>query len=318
MQAELKVVGGKQQGKVIPLTMKKFLVGREKDCHLRPNNDLISRHHCVITVDEFSVRVRDLGSTNGTFVNSERVQGQVVLNHGDQLSFGKLNFELAIRESQAPAEVEAAPPVDLQDTESFVDQLTPVPENINSDSTVDNIGAAASAQETETIVIPEPEQPNGSGVYSGDTVMVPPQQTAMEIPMQPPAPQPMQGYPQYQFPGQPYMQPGMPMMPQQMMPQFMHPSMQMMPQQVHLAPQGMPPTGMPPQQPMPEPVQEEAPESAPSSTNVQDVRLPRPEETGATEGPAKTGSTGSGGDGVDPRSAAADIIRQYTQRAPGQ
>ena len=73
MQAELKVIGGKQQGSVIPLTMKKFLIGREKDCHLRPNNDLISRHHCVLTVDEFTVRVRDLGSTNGTLVNSERI-----------------------------------------------------------------------------------------------------------------------------------------------------------------------------------------------------------------------------------------------------
>ena len=69
LQANFKVVGGRHHGKMIPLATKKFLIGREQDCHLRPNSELMSRHHCVFAVDDFSVRVRDLGSTNGTFVN---------------------------------------------------------------------------------------------------------------------------------------------------------------------------------------------------------------------------------------------------------
>ena len=98
LQAKLKVVGGRHHGRVIPLATKKFLIGREQDCHLRPNSELVSRHHCVFSVDDFSVHVRDLGSTNGTFVNDQRVRGEMLLNSGDRIRVGKLDFELAIGE----------------------------------------------------------------------------------------------------------------------------------------------------------------------------------------------------------------------------
>src|SRR4029079_13238719 len=83
LQVDLKVLEGRQQGKLIPLIVRQFLIGREQDCHLRPNSDLVSRHHCVFTIDDFTARLRDLGSTNGTYVNGERIQGQVVLKPGD-------------------------------------------------------------------------------------------------------------------------------------------------------------------------------------------------------------------------------------------
>ncbi|HXY34719.1 MAG TPA: FHA domain-containing protein, partial [Planctomycetaceae bacterium] len=96
LQAKLKVVGGRHHGKIIPLATRKFLIGREQDCHLRPNSELVSRHHCALWVDDFSVRVRDLGSTNGTFVNNQRVRGELVLGAGDHIRVGKLDFELLI------------------------------------------------------------------------------------------------------------------------------------------------------------------------------------------------------------------------------
>ena len=45
LRAELKVIGGKQDGSTIPLATKKFLVGREQDCQLRPTSESVSRHH---------------------------------------------------------------------------------------------------------------------------------------------------------------------------------------------------------------------------------------------------------------------------------
>src|SRR5258708_4207616 len=98
LEVELKVLEGKQQGKTIPLHVRQFLIGREQDCHLRPNSDLVSRHHCVFTLDDFALRLRDLGSTNGTFVNGERIQGQVVLKPGDHVAVGKLSFEIVVKE----------------------------------------------------------------------------------------------------------------------------------------------------------------------------------------------------------------------------
>ena len=107
-QVELKVLEGRQQGKTIPLNVRQFLIGREQDCHLRPNSDLVSRHHCVFTVDDFTVRLRDLGSTNGTFVNGERIQGQRVLKPGDHVSVGKLSFEIVVRKDAPVAAPVAA------------------------------------------------------------------------------------------------------------------------------------------------------------------------------------------------------------------
>src|SRR5690349_19521616 len=89
----LKVLSARQQGSTIPLPTGRFLIGREEDCHLRPNSELVSRHHCVFTHDEYTVRVRDLGSTNGTFVNGNRVRGTAVLSSGDRVTVGKLEFE---------------------------------------------------------------------------------------------------------------------------------------------------------------------------------------------------------------------------------
>src|SRR5262245_56924085 len=113
-QVELKGLEGRQQGKTIPLHVRQFLIGREQDCHLRPNSDLVSRHHSVFTVDDFTVRLRDLGSTNGTFVNNERIQGQVVLKPGDHVSFRQLSFEIVDRK-EAPV---AAPVADNRNDSS--------------------------------------------------------------------------------------------------------------------------------------------------------------------------------------------------------
>jgi pSer/pThr/pTyr-binding forkhead associated (FHA) protein len=110
MHVSLKVIEGKQAGTLIPLNRSKFLIGREEDCQLRPNSDLVSRHHCVFSTDDFTVRIRDLGSTNGTFVNNHRITGQVVLKQGDQIRIGKLAFEIQVRKD-IPAVVQVPEPV---------------------------------------------------------------------------------------------------------------------------------------------------------------------------------------------------------------
>ena len=102
LQALLKVKGGKQDGKLIPLDTKKFLIGREQDCHLRPGSESVSRHHCVINVDEFSVRIRDLGSSNGTWLNGSRIIGVQEAQPGDTLKVGTLEFEMVFSRSGVP------------------------------------------------------------------------------------------------------------------------------------------------------------------------------------------------------------------------
>ncbi|MFK7777270.1 MAG: FHA domain-containing protein, partial [Gimesia sp.] len=116
LEISLKVIGGRHNGKQIPITGKKFLIGREEDCHLRPNSDMVSRHHCAFTIDEYSVRLRDFGSTNGTLVNGKRIKGEVQLSHGDMIQVGKLDFEILMshtaekEEAKTNSETPAAVP----------------------------------------------------------------------------------------------------------------------------------------------------------------------------------------------------------------
>jgi pSer/pThr/pTyr-binding forkhead associated (FHA) protein len=96
MRVKLKVLKGAGAGKVIPIPVAKFFVGRGEDCHLRPKSDSISRHHCAIVTTDNQVAVRDFGSKNGTYVNGKRIENACVLNEGDNLVIGPLEFEIVI------------------------------------------------------------------------------------------------------------------------------------------------------------------------------------------------------------------------------
>lgn len=73
-------------------------VGRSKDCEIFLVDPSVSRNHAVLDVQGDHVVVRDAGSTNGTFVNGERVQLRT-LHPGDRVAFGKT--EMAF-ESSSP------------------------------------------------------------------------------------------------------------------------------------------------------------------------------------------------------------------------
>ncbi len=101
MDVKLKVVVGANAGQDVPVGSK-FFIGRAEDCQLRPKSDLISRHHCVVLVDQDLVSVRDLGSRNGTYVNDQRVVGERALKQGDHLRVGPLEFEVHVQASPVP------------------------------------------------------------------------------------------------------------------------------------------------------------------------------------------------------------------------
>src|SRR5438132_4570393 len=101
MHVRLKILQGSNTGKEVKIPTPKCLIGRGEDCHLRPQSDAISRHHCVVVTTENEVIVRDLKSRNGTFVNDEQVAEEAVLLNGDILRVGPLQFEMIIEQSVA-------------------------------------------------------------------------------------------------------------------------------------------------------------------------------------------------------------------------
>ena len=76
-----------------------FVIGRASDCDLRLDSTFVSRHHCELVVDHraLAVRVRDLGSQNGTYVNRVVVTDEQELKDGDQLTVACVPFEVHIR-----------------------------------------------------------------------------------------------------------------------------------------------------------------------------------------------------------------------------
>ncbi|MBX7166718.1 MAG: FHA domain-containing protein [Pirellulales bacterium] len=103
VEVKLKVKAGKAAGQEIRLPGSKFIIGRAEDCHLRPNSDLVSRHHCAILCDEGFVVVREFGSKNGTYVNGNRIAGECELKTGDTLKVGPLEFDVVVTASAVPA-----------------------------------------------------------------------------------------------------------------------------------------------------------------------------------------------------------------------
>ncbi len=103
-------------------------VGRARDCAIKLPNDYlnctVSRHHCLLEIDPPLVRVCDLGSLNGTFVNGARigkrdpnamVEDLLVptdpaqdLEDGDELRIGENVFEVDVTVEREREELSAA------------------------------------------------------------------------------------------------------------------------------------------------------------------------------------------------------------------
>ena len=72
------------------------VIGRREDCDLRIPLGDVSRKHCRIVKDVDGVRLEDLGSSNGTFHNGNRIQ-EAYLNPGDQIQIGEAVVEFVGR-----------------------------------------------------------------------------------------------------------------------------------------------------------------------------------------------------------------------------
>ena len=71
------------------------LIGRKRDADIVIPNLNVSRVHAKVVSIPNGHQIVDLGSTYGTFVNSERIESRV-LSNGDRITFGKDEVELAL------------------------------------------------------------------------------------------------------------------------------------------------------------------------------------------------------------------------------
>ena len=69
-------------------------IGRAASCHITLDDTYISQLHARIMPDPNGVAVEDLGSTNGTYLNRQRVTSKVIASPGDHVQFGGIVMEL--------------------------------------------------------------------------------------------------------------------------------------------------------------------------------------------------------------------------------
>jgi pSer/pThr/pTyr-binding forkhead associated (FHA) protein len=81
--------------KAFPLPSNVTVIGRRRNCDLRIPLDSVSRRHCQLSVENGNLKVRDLGSRNGTFLNGKRIEEDVAYA-GDFIQIGPVLFGLQI------------------------------------------------------------------------------------------------------------------------------------------------------------------------------------------------------------------------------
>lgn len=98
MNPRLVAINGSKKGTTFSLTAKEITIGRESASVVPLNHGSVSRRHCVIEREGNDFRVRDLGSSNGTFVNGQPVN-EKILQHADQLRIGSIALLFLIEET---------------------------------------------------------------------------------------------------------------------------------------------------------------------------------------------------------------------------
>jgi pSer/pThr/pTyr-binding forkhead associated (FHA) protein len=95
MNYVLQVVRGRSTSTTLKLTDNVTSLGRHDDCVIRIKSAQVSRRHCELYEVGGQLMLRDLGSSNGTYVNGKRVSGEQSLKHGDEVTVGAVTLRVA-------------------------------------------------------------------------------------------------------------------------------------------------------------------------------------------------------------------------------
>ena len=105
MQAVLVMFRSDGERRSFSMARDMTVIGRREDCDLRIPLGEVSRKHCRIVRDGDSLKLEDLGSSNGTFLNGQRVQ-EAMLGPGDTVQVGPVVFVLQVDGQPADDELQ--------------------------------------------------------------------------------------------------------------------------------------------------------------------------------------------------------------------
>jgi hypothetical protein len=102
-QFALRFISGKYQGGEFPLRKnREIIIGRSSDLDMVLVEDMVSRRHAKISTTDSEIFISDMGSTNGTFVNGEKVSRSRI-QEGDRILVGTSIIKMVAVDPAAPA-----------------------------------------------------------------------------------------------------------------------------------------------------------------------------------------------------------------------
>jgi pSer/pThr/pTyr-binding forkhead associated (FHA) protein len=143
MQVTLVMFKSDSSRREFPVKAAGFVIGRKNTCDLRIPLTSVSRQHCELRVEDGRVKLRDVGSSNGTFHNSIRVQ-EAVLEAGDELVVGPVVFTVVIDgkpEVIKPVRSLVDSPASLDDSVILPSELLEEASELDPDSASDTISS---------------------------------------------------------------------------------------------------------------------------------------------------------------------------------
>ncbi len=93
----LAIIDGPDSGKVVRIDKPRMIIGRS-GADLNLNDDETSRNHCAVEIRETLYLLQDLGSTNGTLVDGQKISGQVELYNQGEFQLGATTLMLIVTE----------------------------------------------------------------------------------------------------------------------------------------------------------------------------------------------------------------------------
>ncbi len=98
-QITITILAGPEQGHIFKIARPSTTLGRSNTCEVMITDPLVSRQHCQILLGMGGISLRDLGSTNGTFLNGARVTESPLRNQ-DVISIGGTRLRFAVEVSK--------------------------------------------------------------------------------------------------------------------------------------------------------------------------------------------------------------------------
>jgi len=131
MRAELIPVDG-----TVPIAIERdvTLVGRQEGCDLRIQHKSVSKIHCIIARTDGLLMVRDLGSTNGTRVNGQRIRRAALLPN-DNLAIAGFTYRIHLGPDDQPVlPNEPTQQLNADELSNLLQQSKPAPQEVEHEA----------------------------------------------------------------------------------------------------------------------------------------------------------------------------------------